>query len=264
MQQEKVIQELKELYSLLFELSNEDRLNILKELEKNPMRLSRVSEKFNFTVPETARNLTRLAEADLITKDVDGYFHLTPIGEATLHIIPSFDFISKHKKYFKTHTISNLPQEYLASIGALQKSEFMSKFSETLFIAENAIREAEEFFWISVDQVLASSLQLFMDAINRGVECRKLMPRNAVIPPSILKLANDPFFDRAARAKKVESRYLDSIDAYICISEKEVASIGFKNSEGVFDYGAFRATDEAALNWTKSLYLYYWERAKRE
>jgi len=127
------------------------------------------------------------------------------------------------------------------------------------------LRTAEEFVWISIDQILASSLPLFMDAVTRGVEVRKLMPRNAVIPPNILKLANDPVFERAARMKKLESRYLDKLDVFIFMSEKEIASIGFKSSEGVFPTdGSFRSTDEAALAWTRSLFLYYWGRAKRE
>ena len=253
---------MKELCSLLFELSNEDRLNILRELKKNPMKLSRVSEKFNFTVPETARNLTRLTEAALITKTADGYFHLTPIGEASLQMIPSFEFISKNKNYFKNHTISALPSEYITSIGVFRKSEFVKGVTETLFNAENMVREAKEFICISVDQILASSLSLFVDAIERGVELKKLMPRNANIPSRIFTMANDPAFDRAARAKMLESRYLDKLDFVLFMSEKEVAGISFENLEGAFDYGSFRTSNEAALKWTKSLFLHYWDRAK--
>ena len=255
---------MQDLCSLLFELSNEDRLNILYELKNTPMKLSRVSEKFGFTVPETARNITRLTEASLIAKDTDGYFHLTPIGEAALQFIPSFEFISKHKKYFKTHTISTLPPEYAASIGALQKSEFVNEVTVTFFNVEKTIREAKEFLWISTDQILASVLPLFADATARGVEIKKLMPRNATIPSSIMTLANDPAFERAARAKLLESRYLDKLDVFIIMSEKEIAAISFQNLEGLFDYGSFRTSNEAALNWAKSLFQHFWEKGKRE
>jgi len=88
------------------------------------------------------------------------------------------------------------------------------------------------------------------------------MPRNAAIPPKIMMLANDPVFERAARAKKLESRYLDKLDVVITMSEKEVAAICFQNLEGMFDWGSFRTNNQAALNWTKSLFLHYWERAK--
>ena len=252
-----------ELCSLLFELSNEDRLNILYELKNNPMKLSRVSERFNFTVPETARNMARLTEAFLISKNAEGYFHLTPIGEAALQFIPSFEFISEHKKYFKTHRISTLPPEYAANIGALRKSEFVNEVTATFFNIEKTVREAKEYLWIIVDQILASALPLFADATTRGVEIRKLMPRNATIPSSIMTLANDPAFERAARAKLLESRYLDELDVFIIMSEKEIAAISFKNTEGFFDYGSFKTNNEVALNWTKSLFLHYWEKAKR-
>lgn len=255
---------MRELSKLLFELSNEDRLKILVELKKKPLRLSRVSEKFEFTIPETARNMTRLTETGLIAKNTDGNFYLTAFGEASLQVLGNFEFISKNAKYFKTHTISNLPPEYATSIGCLKKSEFISQFTEAMFNAENMIREANEFVWISVDEILASSLPIFIDAINRGIDLKKLMPRNALIPPAILKLANDPAFDRAARAKRAESRYLDQIEFFLLMSEKEV-SIGFKNSEGVFDHaGSFKATDKTAIEWTKSLFLNFWEKAKRE
>jgi predicted transcriptional regulator len=255
---------MQELSKLLFELSNEDRLKILLELKKTPMKLSRLSEKFESTVPETARNMTRLTETSLITKDTDGNFHLTAFGEASIQLLANFEFISKNAKYFKTHTISNLPPEYATSIGCLKKSEFVNQFTEAMFNAENMIREAKEFVWISIDEILASSLPIFIEAINRGIELKKLMPRKAVIPPAILKLANDPAFDRAARARKAESRYLDQIDFFAIMSEKEV-SIGFKNSAGLFDLaGSFKATDKTAVEWTKSLFLNYWQRGKRE
>jgi predicted transcriptional regulator len=149
------------------------------------------------------------------------------------------------------------------SVGVFQKSEYVNEVTATLFNIENMIKEAKEFVWISVDQILASALPLFVDAIARGVEVKKLMLRNAVIPSSIITLANDPVFDQAARAKKLESRYLDNLDVVITMSEKEVAAISFQNTEGKFDYSSFRTNNEDALNWTKSLFLYYWGKAKR-
>jgi predicted transcriptional regulator len=181
-----------------------------------------------------------------------------------LQFVPSFEFISKHKKYFKTHPISVLPTEFATSIGVLRKSEYVNGITEMLFNAENAVKESREFMWIIIDQILPSSLPFFLEAIARGVEVRKLMPRNAVIPPAILELANDPAFDRAARAKKAESRYLDTIGIFMFLSEKELAGIGFENLDGIFDFGSFRSQDEIALKWAKSLFLNYWGRAKRE
>jgi predicted transcriptional regulator len=247
----------------LFELSSEDRLRILRELEKNPMKLSRVSERFDSTVPETARNMNRLAEANLISKDPDGCFHLTPFGEQALRFLPGYEFISKHKKYLKTHTLSTLYPIYLADIGVLASSEFVDKFTYTLFNIENMIRESEEFVWVITDQIPASVLPIYIDTLKRGVECRKIMPRNASIPSAIFTMGNDPAFTAAAREHKLESRYLDKIDLVLGLSEKEIASIMFPDLEGKFDYISFRTKDREALNWAKSLFLYYWNKAKR-
>jgi len=253
---------LEKLCALLFELANEDRLNILFELKKTPLRLSRVAERFGLTVPETARNISRLSEAKLISKYGDGSYYLTSYGEASLQLLPGLDFLSKHKEYFKNHTLSRIPFEYGVNVGALADSEFLKEVTTTILEFENMVRRAQEFIWVLVDQILANSVVLIMEAVDRGAEFRKIMPRNAVIPGDTLKLCNDPLIERAGRAKKVESRYLDKIDLFILMSEKE-AIIAFPNLEDQFDFFGFKSRKESAIKWAKSLFSYYWDIAKR-
>ena len=63
---------------LLFELSSSERMNLLKKLQKQRMKLSHVSEKLDMTITEASRHLQRLSEAKLIQKDVDWLYGLTP------------------------------------------------------------------------------------------------------------------------------------------------------------------------------------------
>ena len=253
---------MQDLCNLLFELSNVDRLNIMLELKKKPMKISHVSKKFNFTVQETSRNISRLHDANLIAKGTDGAFHLTPYGEEALNLLPAFQFLSKNKKYFTSHTLSTLPPEFTRGLGAIANCKVINEVTEGFYNYENMLREAKEYVWVLVDQILASSLPLTVEAFKRGVEFRKILPRNANIPEGILALANDPVFDQAARAQKLESRYLDKVDTVVFISDK-VATIGFPNLEGKFDYLSFSSKDDTAHKWLKSLYLYYWNKAKR-
>jgi predicted transcriptional regulator len=254
---------MQELCRLLFELSNEDRLSILFEIRKTPMKLSRISDKFHVTVPETARNVSRLSEVNLIVKDVEGAYHLTPFGEEALRLLPGLQFLSKNKKYFLSHTLSKLPQEFATGLGALEDCKPAKELTEMLFVCENLIREAQQYVWFMADQILASMVPLAVEAVKRGVEFKKLLPRNADIPDDILKMANDTIFDQAARLGKFESRYLDTIDIVIFISEREVAAICFPDLEGKFDYLGFTSKSELTHSWSKSLYSYYWNSAKR-
>jgi len=254
---------LKDLGGLLFELSNEDRLNILRELKKNPMRLSRVSEKFGFTVPETARNISRLSEEELIAKDSGGFYHLTPIGEEALELITGFDFLSKNRSYFMTHSLSKLPREFSVGLGSLEKCKLVNEVTTTMRNIERVMSEAEEYYWFVADQLLASGLAIAVEAVKRGVVFKKLLRRNANIPDDILAMANNPAFDSAAREKKFESRYADKIEVAVFLSEKEVAALCFPEMNGRFDYLGFTSKDEVFHKWSKSLFLYYWDKAKR-
>jgi predicted transcriptional regulator len=113
------------------------------------------------------------------------------------------------------------------------------------------------------DQLLASGLSIAVEAVKRGVEFKKLMPKNANIPEKILKIANDPIFEQASISKRFESRYLERVDIAIFISEKEVGAICFPDLEGRFDYSGFTSKSELTHSWSKSLYSYYWNIAKR-
>jgi len=256
--------DLEELCKLLFELSNEDRLNILLELKEAPMKLSHISKKLDFTVQETSRNLSRLSQACLIAKEVDGFFHLTPYGEQALKLLPGFEFLSKHREYFTTHTLSTLPLECAIGIADLLECTFTNDVMVTFHNVENMIREAEEFVWILSDQILVSTLPYLVEALKRGVEFRLILPEDVSPSKSLRERVDNPIFEYAARTKKLESRFLEKVDVFICMSEKEVAALSFPNLDGRLDYLGFRATDERAHKWSKNLISYYWNRASTQ
>ncbi|NIO36894.1 ArsR family transcriptional regulator, partial [Candidatus Bathyarchaeota archaeon] len=52
---------LENLCDLLFELSNEDRLRILYQLEKEAMNISDLSKTLELSTQESSRNLSRLS-----------------------------------------------------------------------------------------------------------------------------------------------------------------------------------------------------------
>ncbi len=252
---------MKKFSSLLFELSSTDRLDILFLLQKIPLKLSHISKKLDFTVQETSRNITRLGEAKMISKDVDGAFHLTPYGEEALNLLSGFQFLFKNKEYLLTHVLTELPARFRASLGVLEGCEFVNDVMVAFHNVENMIAKAREFVWILTNQVLASTIPYLAQAVERGTDFRLMMPKDYMPAKDVRELVSNPAFKKASRAKKLESRFLNKVDVFLCLSEKEVAALAFPNLEGRLDYIGFKSKNETVVDWSKALYAYYWEKA---
>ena len=246
---------------LLFELASEDRLNILLLLKKTPLKLSHVSTKLDFTVQETARNLTRLSEAGLIKKDADQLFHLTPYGEELLNLLSGVRFLSKNKTYFANHTLSTMPSLFRNSVGLLEPCEFHNDVMTSFHNVELMIGAAEKFVWIITDQVLASTLPLLEQAIQRNVQFHLILPKDFSPTESISQLVMSPIFNKAVRANKLDLRTIDKIEVFVCLSEKEVSALAFPNIEGKLDYNAFKSGASSVIEWAKPLFVHYWNQA---
>ena len=251
------------LHNLLFELAGEDRLNILLELKNKPLRLSYLSKKLDFTVQETSRNISRLTEAKLITKEIDGCFRLTPYGEETLDLLAGFNFLSKHREYFVTHTLSTIPKEFSYSIASLNGCQLVDDVMVAFSNVESMIQKAEEYIWILSNQILVSTLPYLQESLKRGAAFKLILPTTIIPPKDALERMHSPIFLQAFKAGKFENRFLNKVDVLICLSEKEVAALGFSNAEGKMDYHGFHATDELSFKWTKALYSHYWNIANQ-
>jgi len=241
------------LCNLLFELSNEDRLRILLELEEKEMRLTPLSKKLNLTVQETSRHLSRLSDAKLIEKGVEGSYRPTPYGEHAMKLLSGFDFLSKHREYFTTHTTSHLPNEFVSRIGALVNCTFTDDVMVAFHTVENMIQEAQEYVWILSDQILMSTLPFLERAVKLGVEFRVILPEGLIPPPGFKPIP--------AITKVIKMRTLERVDVGITMSEKE-AAVAFPPIDGKMDYLEFRSTDERSHKWCRDLFLYCWEGAK--
>ncbi len=103
---------MKDSLDLLFELSNEDRLHILTTLQSKSLKLTELSTEVTLPNQEVSRQLARLSALDLCFRDGKGLYNLTPYAEQVLKLIPGFEFLSKHRSYFRTHTAGGLPLSF--------------------------------------------------------------------------------------------------------------------------------------------------------
>ncbi|MFA9437693.1 MAG: helix-turn-helix transcriptional regulator [Candidatus Bathyarchaeota archaeon] len=258
-------QEMERLCSLFFELSNEDRLNIILKLMDEPKKLTHIANELDLTVQECSRQLARLHEIDLVTKNPDGFFVLQPYGRHAFRLFPGFQFLTEHVEYFNRHTLEVLPEKFMGRIGELRACKPVRELMGTIASIEKVMREAKESFYYMTNENLASAYayKLALEALERGVQVKAIEPAGYSPPMEIVKNVSDEIQEAFAvhRSKgTLVDRTHEKIDVSLYMNEKEVAILAFPALTGEFDYLGFTSTDPKVLEWCNDLHSYYWER----
>ncbi len=238
---------------LLFELSHEDRLKIFHMINKNPAKLTHLSEKLNLQVQETARHLSRLSEAKLISKDADGFYRPTPYGDYVIRLLPGFEFLRKRRNHLLTRKSPQLPEEFISRIGELNKSTFTEDMTFMFQEAKASFEEAKEYYWILSDHIHPDTVAYLTTAMERGVKVRLLFPKDMSLPSGFQPI---PFIPN-----RIERKTIEHVNIGIMMNERK-ATIGLPNSYDRLDHSGFVIADEISHKWCKDLFEYYWERAK--
>lgn len=255
------------LCDLLFELSNEDRLNILNLLMEESLILSHISKKLESSVQETSRNVSRLSENGLIVRDADGLYKITSVGKYALHLLSGYEFLSKHSEYIQSHDLDRLPLEFLTRVGDLSCCSYTGDAMVTFFELEKLIQGADDYLVYISEQHLVSAVPPLIDALNRGVKIRAMICSNQGYPegyfdqPAIREAW--PVFGKANREGLFEERYLPAVDISLGVSEN-TGVIFIPRVDGVFDYNGLKLEDERSHKFAQDLFEYYWGIASTE
>ncbi len=251
---------MEKIVDLLFELSHEDRLKIFYEIQKKPIKLSRLSEKLNLHVQETSRHLTRLSEAKLVQKDTDGYYYSTPYGDHIIKLLPGFEFLNNHREYFLTHKSSHLPEEFIERIGELSKCEYVKDVMVVFQNIEKMFREAKECALRITDRYLMLAVPASLPATKGGLTFKIITIKDIEYPQDFEKTTLP--FQKLMQQGYFTPKELGRIDIFLALSEKEVAALAFPLKDGTFDYLGFKSKDESAYKWCRDLFEYYWAMAE--
>ena len=248
------------LCDVMFELSNEDRLRILRELEGEAAIVTGLSNRLGLTNQEVSRHLSRLGDVGLTTKAPDGQYSLTSYGRLTLKQIEGLEFTSRHKEYFVDHMAEDLPAGFVYRIGELEGSAYVDDVMVVFHNVERMIREAEEYIWRLTDRYLMMALPELEAATDGGVEFRLMQSRDFEYPPDW------PWAGVILAKARVEGvfklRESETANIFMAMSEKEVAALAFPTTEGRFDYFGFASKDEKTHEWCFYVFQHYWDRAK--
>ncbi len=241
------------LPKLLFELSSPERMGILLELERNRFRLSQLARKLNLTVTEASRHLSRLSEARLIQKSVDGSYRLTDYGRLVLSQLSGINFLTKHQGYFLEYDTSCLPYEFAGRIGELENAEFGDNIYGNLESTENGFREAEEFIWVLTDQIVKALIPPVIEKVKHPFDFRFICPE-AIMP-------SDDKAPLPSTFSGVQKRVLPKVNMIVIVTDK-ASGFCLPHRNGKLDYRNFSGTDVKFRKWCKDLFLHYWNKAR--
>jgi len=247
-------------YNLLFEISNEFRHSMLLLLQKKALRITDIAKEMALNNPEIRRHITRLKEAGLIQRDAEGFYHLTPFGELILRQLRELEFTSRHSEYFISHSLANLPSDFINQISELNGSVFTSNIMDFFYGIETVIKEAEEFVWFNVDQYPVALISHIVKALEKGVKFRTIEHAETIIGPHLIFKAPDEVktLSRLISTPLIEQKTSAKIDLVVYLSEKR-CMFAFPDVNGKFDYRGFTSTDIQSLKWCRELFLHYWE-----
>lgn len=228
------------------------------------MRITDIVKKMGLNNPESRRHLARLQEVGLIHRNVDGYYSLTPYGKASLLLLEEFEFLSKNREYFKSHTLSKIPTGFVKQIGELGESMIIANPMDFFRRTENLLKDSKEHIWLIADQFPLNSLPTIAKAIDRGVKLRVIETSDRILNPDLDALTSEEnrALDRTRHTPLVEERMIDEVNLYLLMSESRCV-VAFPGPELLVDFKGFTATDDRSLRWCSELYQHYWDEAER-
>jgi predicted transcriptional regulator len=238
---------------LFLELASQSRIDILRELQTNKLKMRELARRLDLTATEAFRQLKRLTDASLVQRQPAGSYTIAPFGKLVLELSASFEFVFRHREYFATHDLSAIPASFVNRLGELSQSTLSMETIRNLNQGEAALGQAEHFLWAMIEGPANDRLTPIVTERGRqGVKFRFLVPehylRQVSVPPAL--------------AQALEGRGLTVLPATLTISEK-VAVVAFNHLGGRADYAGFAATDQDSINWAKDLFLYFWDKGKR-
>ncbi len=178
------------------ELASEQRLNIIKNIAKNKLNISKLANILDATKPEIHRNVTRLTKAGLIEKNTDGDYGLTVYGNAILVQIPSLSFFTENNQFFSNHNLGNLEDKFIQRIGALENKKHVKGYVKTLEKWRQIHENAEKYVYNILSEVPYSGdiIEVISKQLKNDLHIRSVFSDKAIIPEDRKKIFDEKDF----------------------------------------------------------------------
>ncbi|KAF5045443.1 hypothetical protein DSECCO2_481130 [anaerobic digester metagenome] len=241
------------MQKLLFEMSNEDRMRILRRLEENSLNLSQLADSQDLHVSDAFRHLHRLSDAGLVQKDGEGQYHLTHYGQLILGQLKGIEALTKNEEYFSKCSTSMLPYEFISRIGELVEGTALATIPDELNAIEGAIKMADQYIWAMSSHNLNITNPQIIAKAKAGVNIRFIAPEGIYLPDSVAPIPTT--------LPGINKRELKKVEIMILVTD-HVAGFGLPTPDGKLLTHSLVGTERRFMKWCEDLFKYYWERAR--
>jgi predicted transcriptional regulator len=248
--------------SLFFELAGNLRLSMLTKLSQKQYRLSQIAIELDATLQEAHRNMIRLIDSGLVSKDVEGELVLTPYGRMIVSLIPSYDFLVHQKEYFLEHNLGELPLKFIQRIGALNNCEVIHGVMAILQHWKEIYTNSNRYIKEIMSQVPLDLIEIIGNRVQSNVKFSYIFAKNAIIPKGRSRILQKIGWHNLISKGLVERRMLDKVQVMTIFNEKQ-ACVMFPNLKGEPDLNVMFYSDDAEFcYWCEDFYQYMWKKAE--
>ena len=165
------------------ELASSQRLHILfKLMERSRKRIEPIAKELDATKQEIHRNLVRLEQSGLITKDKEGKYALTTFGHASCLQISNTLFLSQHLDYFEEHDFGDVAHKYIMRSGQLVFGTRVKGITKTLEKWKNIYKNADEYIYEILSEIPGDLFDPLTKKVRDGVKSRYIVSEFASVP----------------------------------------------------------------------------------
>jgi len=234
------------------------RLGIILHLEDKADNLSSIAKILDSTTSEMHRNLKRLSDDNLISKNNDGLYHLTSYGKMVCTHVDSWEFMKNNSEYFTKHELGKMPKLFLQSIGSLNNSQHVKGFVNVQDAWKKIYSNAKVYlnnilFEASYDAEILSTIT---SQLKKNIPISSIFLEDALLPESRKKAISNKDILNAIQEQILIRRTIKDISTLVVLNEKE-AFVMFPKSDGEIDVSeGFYSNDEDFHHWCKEYFDY--------
>ena len=241
------------------ELASLQRLNILfKLLERNRKRIEPLAKELDATKQEVHRNLLRLEQSGLITKDKEGKYGLTTFGRTMCAEIPSILFLSQYEDYFSDHDFGDIPVKFVMRAGQLATGSHIKGITKTLEKWKSVYKNANEYIYEILSEIPADLFDPLIKKIKSGIKYQYIVSESAIVPEGRITTLKKTGFYELMENGLIERKMKKSVRVVIILNEKE-ACVSFPKSNGEADLTEmFYSDNDMFREWCLDYFRYCW------